>query len=140
MPQQCRRWLRHSIGWLLRQPAISYRKGSRPERITVVRRVHLRYEGTDSALIVAASTLSEMQAAFDAEYLKRYSFLMEQRGLVIEAASVEAIGQGEAVMENAAPQARARLRCVKRYRTTVQRGRMARQRHCMRGPTCGLAT
>ena len=50
------------------------------ERIIVVKRVHLRYEGTDSALIVAASTLAEMQAAFDAEYLKRYSFLMQQRG------------------------------------------------------------
>ena len=76
-------------------------QGVAPKRIVVVRRVHLRYEGTDSALIVAASTLAEMQAAFDAEYLKRYSFLMQQRGLVIEAASVEAIGQGDAVMENA---------------------------------------
>ncbi len=77
-------------------------QGVAVDRITVVRRVHLRYEGTDSALIVAASTLSEMQAAFDAEYLKRYSFLMQQRGLVIEAVSVEAIGQGEVVAENAA--------------------------------------
>ena len=80
-------------------------QGVAAERIAVVRRVHLRYEGTDSALIVAASTLPDMQAAFDAEYLKRYSFLMQQRGLVIEAASVEAIGQGDAVMENAATQA-----------------------------------
>ena len=79
-------------------------QGVGAQRITVVRRVHLRYEGTDSALIVAASTLSEMRAAFNAEYLKRYSFLMEQRGLVIEAVSVEAIGQGEAVIENTAPQ------------------------------------
>ena len=75
------------------------------ERVSVVRRVHLRYEGTDSALIVAAATLPEMQAAFDAEYLKRYSFLMQQRGLVIEAVSVEAIGRGEAVVENRATQA-----------------------------------
>ncbi|HKO68393.1 MAG TPA: hydantoinase B/oxoprolinase family protein, partial [Burkholderiaceae bacterium] len=75
-------------------------QGVAAERIVVVRRVHLRYEGTDSALIVAASAQSEMQAAFNAEYLKRYSFLMEQRSLVIEAVSVEAIGQGEAVVEN----------------------------------------
>ncbi len=80
-------------------------QGVAAERVTVVRRVHLRYEGTDSALIVAAATLPEMQAAFDAEYLKRYSFLMQQRGLVIEAVSVEAIGQGEAVVENKAAQA-----------------------------------
>ncbi|MDQ3445132.1 MAG: 5-oxoprolinase, partial [Pseudomonadota bacterium] len=80
-------------------------QGVPTERVRVVRRVHLRYDGTDSALIVAASTLPEMQAAFDAEYLKRYSFLMQQRGLVIEAVSVEAIGQGEAVTENAGEQA-----------------------------------
>ncbi len=63
--------------------------------IAVVRRVHLRYDGTDSALVVSASTIAQMQAAFDAEYLKRYSFLMQQRGLIIEAVSVEAIGGGE---------------------------------------------
>ena len=79
-------------------------QGVAVERIAVVRRVHLRYEGTDSALIVTAAALPEMQAAFDAEYLKRYSFLMQQRGLVIEAVSVEAIGKGEAVVENAAMQ------------------------------------
>ncbi|HVG04483.1 MAG TPA: hydantoinase B/oxoprolinase family protein [Burkholderiaceae bacterium] len=81
-------------------------QGLTRDRIAVVRRVHLRYDGTDSALVVAASTVSEMQAAFDAEYLKRYSFLMHQRGLVIEAVSVEAIGRGEAVAENAGAQAR----------------------------------
>ncbi len=70
-------------------------------RIAVVRRAHLRYDGTDTALIVAAATLSEMQAAFDAEYLKRYSFLMEGRALIIEAASVEAIGGGETAAEEA---------------------------------------
>ena len=75
------------------------------ERVRVVRRVHLRYDGTDSALIVPASTLLEMQAAFDAEYLTRYSFLMQQRGLVIEAVSVEAIGKGEAVTESMGEQA-----------------------------------
>ena len=80
-------------------------QGVRAEGVSVVRRVHLRYEGTDSALIVEASTLSQMQAAFNAEYLKRYSFLMQQRGLVIEAVSVEAIGQGDAVAENTAARA-----------------------------------
>ena len=77
-------------------------QGVAPERIRVVRRVHLRYEGTDTALIVPAGELPAMQRAFDAEYLKRYSFLMEGRALVIEAASVEAIGGGDAAGESAA--------------------------------------
>jgi 5-oxoprolinase (ATP-hydrolysing) len=72
------------------------RQGVPPPRIRVVRRAHLRYEGTDTALIVPSGSFEEMQAAFDAEYLKRYSFLMEGRALVIEAASVEAIGGGDA--------------------------------------------
>jgi 5-oxoprolinase (ATP-hydrolysing) len=72
-------------------------QGIARDRVDVVRRVHLRYDGTDTALIVAFATMSEMQAAFDAEYLKRYSFLMEGRTLVIEAVSVEAIGRGDTV-------------------------------------------
>jgi 5-oxoprolinase (ATP-hydrolysing) len=47
-------------------------QGVAPDRIRVVRRAHLRYDGTDTALIVAAGTLDDMQGAFDAEYLKRY--------------------------------------------------------------------
>ncbi|MGE5162017.1 MAG: hydantoinase B/oxoprolinase family protein, partial [Betaproteobacteria bacterium] len=80
-------------------------QGVAPDRIRVVRRAHLRYEGTDTALIVAAGTMEEMQGAFDAEYLKRYSFLMEGRSLVIEAASVEAIGGGDAAAERGAQRA-----------------------------------
>jgi 5-oxoprolinase (ATP-hydrolysing) len=77
------------------------RQGVPPDRIRVVRRAHLRYDGTDTALIVGAGSIAAMQAAFDAEYLKRYSFLMEGRALVIEAASVEAIGAGDAAEEKA---------------------------------------
>ena len=76
-------------------------QGVQHERIVVVRRVHLRYDGTDSALVVLAATMADMQVAFDAEYLKRYSFLMDNRGLVIEAVSVEAIGGGETAAEQA---------------------------------------
>ena len=76
-------------------------QGVSRQRIAVVRRAHLRYDGTDSALIVPAASLPEMHAAFNAEYLKRYSFLMQQRGLIIEAVSVEAIGSGEPASESA---------------------------------------
>ncbi len=75
-------------------------QGVAPARISVVRRVHLRYDGTDSALTVPAASMRDMQAAFDAEYLKRFSFLMQGRALVIEAVSVEAIGRGETAMES----------------------------------------
>ena len=71
-------------------------QGVAPERIRVERRVHLRYEGTDSALVVASGTAPEMARAFEAAYRKRYSFLMPGRRLIAEAVSVEAIGASDA--------------------------------------------
>ncbi|MDB5952038.1 MAG: 5-oxoprolinase [Massilia sp.] len=78
-------------------------QGVAPARITVVRRVHLRYEGTDSAIIVLFDAPASMKLQFDAAYKKRFSFLMAARQLVIEAVSVEAIGAS-----NAPPEAPAR--------------------------------
>ncbi|MEO7055674.1 MAG: hydantoinase B/oxoprolinase family protein [Caldimonas sp.] len=65
-------------------------------RIVVHRRVHLRYEGTDSALVVAAADAAGLQTAFEAAYRQRFAFLMEGRRLVVEAVSVEAVGAGDA--------------------------------------------
>jgi 5-oxoprolinase (ATP-hydrolysing) len=71
-------------------------QGVTPERIGVVRRLHLRYEGTDTTLPVRYGGLDDMTAQFEAEYRKRYSFLMPGRALIAESASVEAIGAPEA--------------------------------------------
>jgi 5-oxoprolinase (ATP-hydrolysing) len=65
-------------------------------RIRVARRVHLRYEGTDSALVVDFGTSESMARAFEAAYRTRYSFLMPGRRLIAEAVSVEAIGDADA--------------------------------------------
>ncbi|KJK23962.1 5-oxoprolinase [Burkholderiaceae bacterium 16] len=64
-------------------------------QIDVVRRAHLRYEGTDSALVVPFGSQAAMHAAFDAAYRQRYAFLMQGKPLVVEAVSVEAIGSSE---------------------------------------------
>jgi 5-oxoprolinase (ATP-hydrolysing) len=71
--------------------------GSGP--MEVRRRVHLRYEGTDSALIVPFGSLQEIQAAFEAAYRQRFAFLMVGKGLMVEAVSVEAIIAGDAAAE-----------------------------------------
>ncbi|MRV75206.1 5-oxoprolinase [Duganella sp. FT92W] len=72
------------------------RQGVADERIALIDRVHLRYEGTDSALIVLFGSLGDMQAQFEAAYRKRFSFLMPHKALVIEAVSVEAVGASDA--------------------------------------------
>ena len=72
-------------------------QGIASEKIIIKQRVHVRYDGTDSALVVDDGTLAEIKARFEAAYRMRYSFLMEHKALVVEAVSVEAIGQpGEA--------------------------------------------
>ncbi|GGZ00412.1 hydantoinase B/oxoprolinase family protein [Pseudoduganella plicata] len=71
-------------------------QGVAPERTTAVRRVHLRYEGTDSALLVLHADLPAMVAQFEAAYKKRFSFLMPHKALIVEAVSVEAIGASDA--------------------------------------------
>ena len=74
-------------------------QGVAAQRITAVERVHLRYEGTDSALIVLLGDAANMQAQFEAAYKARYSFLMPSRALMVEAVSVEAIGASDAPPE-----------------------------------------
>ena len=67
--------------------------------ITLHRRVHVRYDGSDSALVVPVGSLQEIQSGFEAAYRQRFSFLMQGRALVVEAVSVEAIAKGDTPVE-----------------------------------------
>jgi 5-oxoprolinase (ATP-hydrolysing) len=67
--------------------------------ISVQTRAHLKYEGTDTALIVPLGPAAGMLRDFEAAYRKQFSFLMPGRPLVVEAVSVEAIAAGEAHAE-----------------------------------------
>jgi 5-oxoprolinase (ATP-hydrolysing) len=64
-------------------------------RLRVERRVALRFRGTDTALAVPLGTVDEVRTAFEARYLRRFSFLMADRPLVIDSVYVEAVGAGE---------------------------------------------
>jgi 5-oxoprolinase (ATP-hydrolysing) len=65
-------------------------QGVPPDTVTVVRRAHLRYDGTDTPLPVTFGDAAEMTAAFEAAYQRRFSFLMPDKPIVVEAVSVEA--------------------------------------------------
>ena len=94
--------------------------------ITTHHRVHVRYEGSDAALIVpwpdsstlvasrtalapegaalafsghAQRTLDQIESSFEAAYRQRFAFLMQGKGLVVEAVSVEAVIAGDAPAE-----------------------------------------
>jgi 5-oxoprolinase (ATP-hydrolysing) len=70
-------------------------QGVQQVTIELRRRVHVRYHGTDTALVVDFGAIDDVRAAFDAAYRQRFAFLMPDRALVIEAVSVEAVGPGE---------------------------------------------
>ena len=71
-------------------------------------RAHIRYAGTDTALVVPAlsvscaganvtpapPSLAAMKSAFEAAHKARFGFIGETKELVVEAVSVEAIGGG----------------------------------------------
>ncbi|MDP3610726.1 MAG: hydantoinase B/oxoprolinase family protein, partial [Rubrivivax sp.] len=63
--------------------------------IELRRNVHVRYQGTDTALVVPCQDMAQIRRDFEAGYRQRFAFLMPDRLLVIEAVSVEAVGAGE---------------------------------------------
>jgi 5-oxoprolinase (ATP-hydrolysing) len=67
--------------------------------VQVLRRVHLRYAGSDSALIVPFGSLAEITERFEVAYRQRFAFLLPGRALVVEALSVEAVIAGDAPSE-----------------------------------------
>ncbi|HEX4509582.1 MAG TPA: hydantoinase B/oxoprolinase family protein, partial [Burkholderiaceae bacterium] len=79
------------------------RQGVDKARVVMRRRLHVRYVGTDTALVLpwegngAEADVSAVRHAFEAVYRQRFAFLMPDRGCVIEAVSVEAIGRGDSV-------------------------------------------
>ena len=73
------------------------------EDIVISRRVHLKYAGADTTLMVGFGSVDEMTRAFESAYLARYSFLMPGRGLVVEAVAVEAASRERNDTRYAAP-------------------------------------
>jgi 5-oxoprolinase (ATP-hydrolysing) len=65
-----------------------------PGRIQAIRRVHLRYQGTDTSIPVEFSGVAQMTTAFENIHRSMYSFLMD-RPLIAEAVAVEATGRTE---------------------------------------------
>ncbi|HYF57537.1 MAG TPA: hydantoinase B/oxoprolinase family protein [Burkholderiaceae bacterium] len=66
-------------------------QGEPAGRLRAQRRLHLKYEGTDTAIEVAAGPRDAMVAAFENGYRQRFAFLLSGRPLVVESVSVEVV-------------------------------------------------
>lgn len=58
----------------------------------MLRRLHLKYEGTDTSIEVDYGPVADMKGAFEDAHRQRYGFIMADKALVVETAAVEAIG------------------------------------------------
>lgn len=70
-------------------------QGIAAENLSYQHKAHIRYEGTDSSLLVDMGPPARMQQEFETAHHQRFGFTASHRGLVIEALSVEVIGVTE---------------------------------------------
>jgi 5-oxoprolinase (ATP-hydrolysing) len=75
------------------------RQGVDESQIHSLPKAHLRYEGSDSALVVEFGTAEEMRSRFEKAYQQRYGFIVPDKALIVEALSVETVGQTIAPQE-----------------------------------------
>jgi len=65
--------------------------------IETLARVHIKYQGSDTSLLVAHGTLKDIKARFEAEHKQRFGFISEDTTMIVEALQVEAVGGGSAL-------------------------------------------
>ena len=80
------------------------KQGVAAEAITIVRKAHIRYDGTDTALMVDYRSAADMTADFEYSHRRRFGFVMAGRDLIVETLSVEAIGATGEGESSSAPQ------------------------------------
>ncbi len=73
-------------------------QGVSDSEITVFSRVHLRYDGTDTAIAVARDNETAMRETFADAHKKQFGFVFD-KPLIIEALELEAVGGGAKVEE-----------------------------------------
>jgi 5-oxoprolinase (ATP-hydrolysing) len=79
------------------------RQGADPAQLAAARRLHLRYQGTDSFLPVAFADHATLLAAFTEAHRRRFGFATPERPVIVEACVVEVTQPGEKVDEAALP-------------------------------------
>jgi 5-oxoprolinase (ATP-hydrolysing) len=78
-------------------------EGVAEDRVRVVRRAHLRYDGTDTALIVPLGPAAAMISDFEDAYRRSFSFLTRDKQIIVEAVSVELTAASDVAAALAAP-------------------------------------
>ena len=78
-------------------------QGADSAAIVTSRKLHIRYAGTEAALLVAFADAATVQTRFTDLHRERFGFAFPDRPLSVEAVSVEATAPGERVAEAVLP-------------------------------------
>ena len=70
-------------------------QGVPADQVAVHRRVHVKYAGTDTALVVPFGSAADVHAAFEAAHRQQFGFVDAAKPLLVEALGVEAVGGGD---------------------------------------------
>lgn len=74
-------------------------QGVKESRITALYKVHMRYAGSDTQLVIDFADKDGLRKDFEKDHRKRFGFIMEGKALIVEAISVETIGINERVLD-----------------------------------------
>ena len=78
-------------------------QGIAAARTDVLRRLHLKYDGTDTPLVVDFDSADAMAAQFETLHRQRYGFVMPEKALIVDTAAVEVVGRSEDSIGGASP-------------------------------------
>jgi 5-oxoprolinase (ATP-hydrolysing) len=81
------------------------RQGVAEDRTSVVKKAHVRYEGTDTALVVDYGSRAEIVARFEDAHRQQFGFISPEKSHIVEALSLEVIGAGEVTQDPEVPAA-----------------------------------
>ncbi|WP_137178399.1 hydantoinase B/oxoprolinase family protein [Roseomonas sp. AR75] len=79
------------------------RQGAAAATLSAARRLHLRYQGTDSFLPVPFADHDALRKSFTEAHRRRFGFATPERPIIVEACVVEVTSPGEKVDEAALP-------------------------------------
>ncbi|RCK19978.1 hydantoinase B/oxoprolinase family protein [Thalassospira lucentensis] len=74
-----------------------HEQGITDAKIKMLKRLHLRYDGTDTPLIVDFGDVDAIKGQFEEQHKQRYGFVMSEKPLVVEAVAVEAVGETQSL-------------------------------------------
>jgi len=68
-------------------------------RISTQKKLHIRYEGSDTAMVVNDGDMETIIGNFENAHKQRFGFISPEKALIVEAVSVEVVGKSEEVSQ-----------------------------------------